>query len=168
MSTGYWLEYLFGFVPEFSLRLYGVFFTRGLWGFITLGQVPGAKNGDYSMILLINGIIVVIILLIFLLVFICNLVDAYKSAKYIEKTKHYKNLRVFFKEFYDKYFIYVVLTPIVLLIVFVTIMPMFFSILTVFTNYSKGNLPPANLIDRVGFENFKNYLMYPFGLVHSS
>lgn len=56
---------------------------------------------------------------------------------------------------------YIVLAPVAVLILFITVMPMIFSVLTAFTNYSKGNLPPANLIDWVGFDNFYKLFHVP-------
>ena len=161
LSTGYWIELMMGMVSDFQMRLHAGFFTKGIWGIITLGDVRGAKVGDHSMMLMITGIIVCILLGIIGLVYIGNIVDAYKSAQYIDKTNNYKSSKETLKEFYEKRFAYIILAPVVLLVLFVTVMPMIFSILTAFTNYTKGNLPPANLIDWVGIENFKKLFNVP-------
>lgn len=154
LRTGYWFEYLIGRIPEFEMRLYGGFFTKGIWGLITLGVKPGAKNGDHSMMLMISGVIVLILLSLICLIYIWNLRDAYRSGKNIDETGSYINSKSYFNNLYKTHFVYIVLAPVALLVVFVTVMPMLFSILTAFTNYAKGNLPPANLIDWVGIENF--------------
>ena len=39
LLSGYWIEYLPVIMPEFSLRLHGGFFTKGIWGQITLGHL---------------------------------------------------------------------------------------------------------------------------------
>lgn len=161
LRTGYWLEWLMGMVPKFEMRLYGGFFTKGIWGILTLGVKPGAKTGDHSMMLLINGVIVTILLLMALAVYVWNLVDAGRSGKAVDESKEYVRSKEYFKMLYKEKFVYIVLAPVALLVLFVSIMPMIFSILTAFTNYSKGNLPPANLIDWVGFENFYKLFNVP-------
>lgn len=161
LRTGYWIEWAMGRVPHFEMRLYGGFFTRGIWGLVTLGEKPGAKTGDHSMMLLIGGVIVMLLLLMLLGVYLWNLMDAYRSGKSVDETNSYMRSAVYFKQFYKEKFVYIVLMPVALLVIFVTLMPMIFSILTAFTNYSKGNLPPANLIDWVGFENFYKLLRVP-------
>lgn len=154
LQTGYWLEFLMGRIPKFEMRLYGGFFTKGIWGLLTLGEKPGARNGDHSMMLMISGVIVMIILLMLLGIYIWNLTDAYRSGKSVDESGDYVRSSEYFRELYKKKFAYIVLAPVALLILFVSVMPMIFSILTAFTNYAKGNLPPANLIDWVGLENF--------------
>lgn len=161
LGTGYWIEWAMGMVPHFEMRLYGGFFTRGMWGLITLGEKPGAKTGDHSMMLLIGGVIVMLLLLMLVGIYLWNLMDAYRSGTSVDETNSYMRSAVYFKQFYKEKFVYIVLTPVALLVIFVTLMPMIFSILTAFTNYSKGNLPPANLIDWVGFENFYKLLRVP-------
>lgn len=76
LQTGYWLEWLTGKIPVFELRLCGGFFTRGVWGLVTLGERPGAKTGDHSMMLMISGVIVGLLLLLFLGIYVWNLRDA--------------------------------------------------------------------------------------------
>ena len=44
--SGYLLEALSGQITHFSFRLHGGFFTKGIWGLITLGEKEGGKNGD--------------------------------------------------------------------------------------------------------------------------
>lgn len=161
LQTGYWLEWITGQIPKFEMRLHSGFFTKGIWGIITLGEKPGAKNGDHSMILMISGVIVAILLVMILGIYIWNLKDAYASGKYVDETKSYKSSSEYFKELYKTKFAYVVLTPVVLLVLFVSVMPMIFSVLTAFTNYQRGNLPPANLIKWVGIGNFYKLFNVP-------
>ena len=161
LATGYWYEWLLGLVPNFEMRLHAGFFTKGVWGIVTLGVKPGAKVGDHSMMLMISGIIAIMVLFVISLIYIWNLVDAYKTGKYIDENNQYKTSKEYIKELYDSKFAYIILTPVVLLVLFVKIMPMMFSILTAFTNYAKGNLPPTNLISWVGFENFKKLFNVP-------
>ncbi|MHC1750625.1 MAG: carbohydrate ABC transporter permease [Cellulosilyticaceae bacterium] len=161
LSTGYWFEWMLGAVDQFKLRLHGGFFSKGIWGIITLGEIPGARGGDHSMMLLISGIIVTLILGVIVLVYIWNLRDAYYTGKRIDETKQYESSNYYFKNLYNKKFEYIVLTPAILGILLVTVMPMLFAILTAFTSYSKGNLPPAKLVRWVGFDNFHKLFTVP-------
>lgn len=158
--SGFWLEYFAGMFRPFSIRLHGGFFTKGIWGLITLGNKAGVRTGDHSTILLIQGIISVMVLMVFLLIYILNVKDAYNTGKQVE-AGNYISSKEYIKKTFEKSFPYVILTPILILIAFVVVMPIIFSFLTAFTNYSKNHLPPANLIDWVGFENFTKLFKVP-------
>lgn len=161
LRSGYWIEYFFGMVPNFSLRLHGGFFTKGIWGFVTLGKKAGAKSGDHSTMLLIGGIITLLVLIIFLSIYIWNIWDAYHTGAILEKDGIYVSTKEYLTNTYAKFFPYIILTPIILIIVFVIFMPIIFSILTAFTNYNKSHLPPAALVDWVGFGNFVKLFQVP-------
>jgi arabinogalactan oligomer/maltooligosaccharide transport system permease protein len=161
LRTGYWIEYFCGLIPKFSMRLHGGFFIKGIWGFITLGSKAGARNGDHSTMLLVGGIITIMILLLFLMIYIWNVRDAYKTGKMIDTEGNYVTSKEFLKNTYTKSFPLIVLAPVLVLIAFVVIMPILFSVLTAFTNYNKGHLPPAALVDWVGFDNFTKLFRVP-------
>lgn len=55
----------------------------------------------------------------------------------------------------------------VLGIVLFTIIPLFFSILVAFTNYSFGHVPPTQLFTWIGFDNFMNLFNAPADSVYS-
>ncbi len=160
LRTGYWIEYFFGLVPKFSIRLHGGYFTKGIWGFITLGSKAGARGGDHSTMLLIGGIITILVLLLFIVVYVWNIRDAYLSCK-VQESRQLLAVGQSAKKNYSKYFPYIVLAPIILLIIFVVLMPILFSVLTAFTNYNKNHLPPASLVDWVGFDNFIKLFQAP-------
>lgn len=159
--TGYWFEYFTGLISEFSFRLHGGFFTKAMWGFITLGDRAGTKNGDHSTMLLISGIIAGLVLSIFLSVYILNLRDAWLSGKKLNLTGVYTGSLDSLRTFKSSLFAYLVLGPIILLLVFILLMPIIFTITIAFTNYNRDHLPPGNLVDWVGFANFKNLLNVP-------
>ncbi|OON90726.1 MAG: sugar ABC transporter permease [Epulopiscium sp. Nele67-Bin002] len=162
LNTGYWVELISAQqLSEFQMRLHGGFFTKGIWGLITLGEVPGAKGGDHSMMLMITGIIAAMLLIIIGLIYVWNLKDAYATGKLIDEKQTYISSKDYFKSLYETKFEYIVLSPIVLAVLFISIMPILFSILTAFTSYSAGNLPPAKLVDWVGFENFFKLFTVP-------
>lgn len=161
LMSGYWLEYLGGQISNFSLRLHGGFFTKGIWGLVTLGEVEAGKYGDHSTKLLITGIIVILLIVLLIGVYIFNIWDAYKSVKLIEKTKNYESSKAYFKRVSSKSFAYITLTPIIILVLFVVIMPIIFAVISAFTNYNANHLPPGNLVSWVGLSNFRKLFNVP-------
>lgn len=159
--TGYWIEYLCGRIEHFSLGIYGGYFTKGLWGLVTLGEKSGARTGDHSIVLLINGITVILIILIVLAFYIWNIFDAYHTGKRIDERGEYLSSKEYFQHVTSKFFPYIILTPIIIGILFIVVMPILFSIVTAFTNYNKNHLPPANLVDWVGLSNFVKLFKVP-------
>lgn len=164
LMTGYWLEWASGLIDNFSIRIHGGFFTKGIWGLVTLGEKSGVKNGDHSTTLLLSGLVTLIVLGIFLIIYIWNISDSYRTAKEIQTTNIYPvnlSFKQYWKQTYNKMFVYIILAPIAVLFVAVVVMPIVFSVLTAFTNYNKDHLPPANLIDWVGLENFRKLFTVP-------
>ncbi len=161
LFSGYWLEALSGQIEHFSLRLHGGFFTRGIWGLMTLGEKQGGRNGDHSTMLLITGIIVVLLLAVLLAIYSYNIRDAYRMGRLLDETGTCPTTREYFKNTYAKSFAYVILIPIVVYVVFVVVMPIIFAILTAFTNYNTNHMPPGNLIEWVGFRNFAKLFQIP-------
>lgn len=159
--TSYWPEVMSGQFGTVSIRLHGGFFSRGLWGLITLGSVEGGKNGDHSTMLLINGIIALLLLGVFLFCYIANLRDAYRTGKKIDESKEYIESREFFKSVYSKGFAYVILIPVMVYVIFIVVMPILFAVMTAFTNYNINHLPPGNLVDWIGLENFSKLFQVP-------
>lgn len=159
LLTGYWFNFFAGEIPNFEIRLYGGFFTKGIWGLVTLGTVPGV-HGDHSTTLLVKGLIALFIILIFLGFFIWNIADAFRTGKEIDRT-HVFGSREHGKRRYQKIFPYVVLLPVTFIMLFIVFMPIAFSVLTAFTNYDASHTPPVNLISWVGFQNFIKLLSVP-------
>ncbi len=155
----------------------GGFFVKGIWGVITLGVTPSRTvtehydlsffipegfsrrgvelQGNFSQQLLLRGIISNLLLIYFIGVYIWNVRDAYKTAKIIDETKQKPNEIKYFKDVYENAFEYIVLTPALFVITFVSIMPILFGMLVAFTNFDAQHIPPNNLFTWVGFENFR-------------
>lgn len=161
LLNGYWIEYFAGYVNDFSIRLHGGFFTKGLWGLITLGEKTGGKYGDHSTMLVINGMIAIFTLILFIGVYIYNLRDVYFTGKKIDETSEYVTSIEYFKKIKNKNFPYMVLIPIGIAFLFVVVMPIIFSILTAFLNYNRDHLPPGKLLSWVGLANFKKLFTVP-------
>ncbi len=158
MITGYWMEFFMGLIPNFELRVYGGFFTRGVWGLLTLGEV---KRDDHSIQLMIIGVLAVVILFLLVLLAIFIIKDAYITQRNYETKGVLLTSKQYFKKLMDRCFAQFVLFPIAVVFLAVTVMPIVATVLIAFTNYSQTNLPPANLLDWVGIENFLKLFNVP-------
>lgn len=130
----------------------------GYWGLWTLGEIPAI---DDSRVLLSQGIIALIVTVFALLFYAINIVDAKKDAQKIQDGFERKSLKETVKDSWDYAFPYILTGPGLFLLVFVVIFPLLFMAFLAFTNYTLMNSPPKNLLDWVGFENFKSLLTIP-------
>ncbi|ULQ60949.1 sugar ABC transporter permease [Brucepastera parasyntrophica] len=133
--------------------------VNSLVGLITLGDAKPhlpIKERDHSIFMMITGLIVLIIVLLYICVYVFNIYDAKKSAKQIVEKNKYPTFAETKKMIHERAFPYIGLTPVVILMAFFTIVPLLFSALVAFTNYSSpDHIPPNNLVDWVGLENFR-------------
>lgn len=130
-------------------------------GLITLGdkaqQMIGFDiiQGDHSIFMMVEGSIALIIFLMFFGLYIWNIFDAKKCA--LKKNTKTLTIKEYLYDIYDKNFIKIMLLPGALAVIFFVILPIFITVLVSFTNYSNPNhIPPRNLVDWVGFDNFIN------------
>lgn len=137
------------------------FFRKSLTGFITLGDTTGGRFRDNSPVMMIEGIIAIFLLLILLVIWLLNIKDANESWIKCQRTGRMQSSKEFYKEIFETGFAYVVSAPALILLLFVTILPIIFSFLTAFTNWDAYHNPPADLIDWVGFGNFQNIIDLP-------
>jgi arabinogalactan oligomer / maltooligosaccharide transport system permease protein len=150
------------FYTTFVVREDSGIFIHSIWGLITLGTTPrkmgigGLSDGDHSINLLINGLIIGLTLLIFLCICIWNVKDAYITRKVFNDTGYLPSTKTYLKTIGDSIFHYIALLPAIILLTFFSLMPIIFAFLVAFTNYSKSFMPPTNLVSWVGFANFKN------------
>ncbi|CAM2999806.1 sugar ABC transporter permease [Paenibacillus sediminis] len=140
-----------------------------IWGTVTLGEsgshfekVNGIARlvpGDHSINLLIQGLITIILFIIFVIYYVMNIKDAYQIGKQRELGVAANNFKGTLQYILEQKFAVAFLTIPGIGILFFTIMPIIFMILLSFTNYSApDHLPPAKLVDWVGFDTFKNLL----------
>ena len=137
----------------YFFRDYGGFFTKGIWGFFTLGalvlgnmyrgerivvidRVLTWKSADNSQVLLGQGIIAFVLVLILIITWIFAIRDAYKTQLYQEETGKKESLQVFLKRIWNDYFAYIIIVPSALLIMMFTLIPFLFSFLVAFTNWT--------------------------------
>lgn len=127
-----------------------------LTGFITLGDTPGVK-GDNSLFLMITGTIQIIITIVFLIFLIFNMMDAKRIANYWnEGFKVNQTFEEHKDNILDNGFPYLLIIPAYIFMTFAIIFPVLVTLFTAFLNYDFKNMPPAKLLDWVGFANFAN------------
>ncbi|MDR2521149.1 MAG: sugar ABC transporter permease [Spirochaetaceae bacterium] len=132
------------------------FFVKGVWGLVTLGSVPrvhGAEVYDHSIMLMLGGIIAVLVLALFAAVWIFNIRDAYKTRVQIENGVRLSSID-WFRHLWRSSFEYIMIAPGILLVIFISIIPIVFAILVAFTNYNANFIPPRRLVEWTGFETF--------------
>jgi len=155
-------EVLFGMVPP-HFRNAGLF-IRGIWGIITLGEIPresaAVRVFDHSTMLMLNGLIAIAILIAFGVIYQWNIRDAYKSRKRIESGIR-ENSRVYLKRLSNDSFEYIAIAPGLAFVVMFSLIPIFFAFLAAFTNYNVHNIPPRHLVEWVGFQTFIDVLTVP-------
>jgi len=137
------------------------FFIKGIWGLFTLGTIPrvkGAEVYDHSIMLMLGGIITVLVLLIFCAIWIWNIRDAYKTRQKIETAGKYVSSVQYFREIWKNSFEYIMITPGLLLVLFISLVPIIFSILVAFTNFNANFIPPRRLVEWRGLETFGRIL----------
>ncbi len=99
-----------------------------------------------------------------------NTLDKEKEQYVKDHPDKYNGRPVSFKEtvkslFNDKFHITILSLP-VIGILFMSIMPLLFSILVAFTNYSTGHIPPTQLFTWIGFDNFATLFNPPADSVY--
>jgi arabinogalactan oligomer/maltooligosaccharide transport system permease protein len=138
-----------------DIHNYG-FFIKGVWGLFTLGTIPRVRAAavyDHSIMLMLGGIIAVIALLIFGAIWIWNIRDAYKTRQKIERGIQISSVQ-YFRDLWKNSFEYIMISPGLLLVLFISLVPIIFSVLVAFTNFNANFIPPRKLVDWRGFETF--------------
>ncbi|XID90386.1 carbohydrate ABC transporter permease [Paenibacillaceae bacterium WGS1546] len=159
LSTFEWLVILFLSKP----------IIHGLWGLITLGEQVQVRQrgriveqGDHSIFLMIEGIMLLIVLLAVAAVYAGNVVDAYRTTQGRSESKPASGIRRSLVRIWEKNYAYVLLSPAMFFALFLIVLPLLFGVLIAFTNYSAPNhLPPKNLVEWVGFDTFRT--LFTFG-----
>jgi arabinogalactan oligomer/maltooligosaccharide transport system permease protein len=148
-----WMKGLLFILLEVSfIYEFGYDIQLGFWGIATLGEIPGL---DDSIQLLVFGIFMIILLVFAIGLYIFNIVDARKQAILLKENGKLPGLKEALRAFYDKGFPYFITLPGLILLIFVVVFPLIFSLTLAFTNYNLYHSPPRHLVDWVGFSNFK-------------
>lgn len=135
---------------------------NGIKGLITLGDpknnLPVAQR-DNSTWMMLDGLIACVVLVIVIALYIFNIIDAKHSVKEYERTGEVQNLRSFLNVLGEKAFAYTALSPAFVMIAFFVVIPLVFSILLAFTNYSAPqHIPPNSTVDWVGLKTFQDMI----------
>lgn len=136
-----------------------------LIGLFTLGDTPTRLEkvgkqyvnvvGDHSIFMLIEGLIAIFLLFIIIVIYVMNIKDAYHTGTLRDQGGKAVSFRVSFRYIGEKKFAELLLSVPLIGVLFLTIMPLVFMILLSFTNYSApDHIPPAKLVDWVGFQSF--------------
>ncbi|GIO56190.1 sugar ABC transporter permease [Paenibacillus cineris] len=154
---------LFLLIEAFGIYYFINNLGRALWGITSLGDTPRLLvkgkwiDGDHSIFIMIQSLITLLFLLIFIVVYVMNVRDAFHTAIKRENGQVPNSFAKSIKFVMDYKFAQAFLTLPALGILFFTIMPILFMIMLAFTNYSAPNhIPPAKLVDWVGFQTFKD------------
>ena len=135
----------------------------------TLGEVAVEKTlnefgleiityKDNSLKILLYGVLTIFFSIGFIYTWIVNVRQNGTAQKLIEKGVRPKAFKDDLKSLADEqYYKTLLAVPLMGIVVF-TVIPIFFMILIAFTNYDYSHLPPENLFDWVGLENFRTML----------
>ncbi len=162
-----WLRGLLYLLFEVLFILYMVFFG---WKYLakmgTLGEVAMIKIEileppffkykfvDNSMLILLYSIITLFIMVSFLYVWYKNVSGNLTTQELAEANQVLPTAKDDVKSYADEQYHKTLLSiPLLGLTVF-TILPMIFMIFVAFTNYDKAHMPPAQLFEWTGFDNF--------------
>ena len=127
-------------------------------GLITLGSKQPtnvAKYMDHSVFMMINGIFALVVIAFFVVLYIANIRTATKDSAKIIKNGRFPTLKETRDDLSQNAFATIGIAPSVVMIAVFSLIPLLFSALVAFTNYSSpDHIPPNNLVDWVGLENF--------------
>lgn len=126
-----------------------------------LNKVNGiyqAVEGDHSIFLLVEGLIGLLAVLVLLLFYYLNIRDAWLTGRLRDRGGKPERFRETLSQLSERHFPFLILFLPCIAILFLTVLPLLFSILIAFTNYAAPNLPPAQLVDWIGFGTFKQLL----------
>ena len=127
-------------------------------GLITLGSKQPtnvAKYMDHSVFMMINGIFALVVIAFFVVLYIANIRTATKDSAKIIKNGRFPTYKETRDDLSQNAFATIGIAPSVVMIAVFSLIPLLFSALVAFTNYSSpDHIPPNNLVDWVGLENF--------------
>jgi arabinogalactan oligomer/maltooligosaccharide transport system permease protein len=120
-------------------------------GLISLGWVP---MQDHSLFMMVYGILGLIVLTFVLLIYITNIKDAYRNAVKLQNGETLPGFKESVSAFIGRRSAQLMISPSIIAITVIVILPLIFSIMIGFTNYDTYHQPPGKLVDWVGFKNF--------------
>ncbi len=132
--------------------------VSSLIGLVTLGSKQNTtvtKYMDHSIFMMINGIFALIVIGFFVFLYILNVNSAKAAVKKITKLGHFQSMKEAQNDISQNSFATIAIAPSIVMIAIFSVIPLLFSALVAFTNYSSpDHIPPNNLVDWVGLSNF--------------
>lgn len=130
-----------------------VFGSRGggVPGLFTLGEVKGEDN---SLFFLVEGTYSLFLAAVGLILYLANIVDAYRTGRKIDEGREIRNFRESMKALANRGFPYLIMFPGIALMVLAVVFPIVITIMFSFTNYNVNHLPPKNLFSWIGLGNY--------------
>lgn len=124
---------------------------------------PVPIQGHISTLLLLDGLIGVILSFFFFIFMIWGIRDAYVISESKRKKDIVLKDVAYFKDVYENMFEYIILSPAMFVLAFISIMPIAFGFILAFTNIA-GNESMTNTFDWVGLKNFLALFNFTSGL----
>lgn len=152
-----WVSTMVALMP--TLMKVAVYNTGGAYeGATTIGATEMVDN---SFFILVESIFAILVIAAFIIVAIGFAYDAKRVRKSLNDGETVLHTRERIKAMAGDLIPHAVTSPAYILMFLFMIVPAIVSIAIVFTNYKTPVLPPAFLIEWVGFDNFKNLFTDP-------
>ncbi|MBN1647107.1 MAG: sugar ABC transporter permease [Spirochaetales bacterium] len=136
--------------------------VRAVINLLTLGSpqpdVP-IKQRDNSIFMLIDGIIILSVIALFVVLYIISVRSAQSTYIEIVRTGQKPKISASLSKSLGRSFPIFGLAPGFIIVILFVIVPLVFSALVAFTNYSApDHIPPNKTVDWVGLQNFRDIL----------
>lgn len=150
--------------------------VKKIGGLITLGEqnlsLPVTQR-DHSIFMMIDGILVLAVLLLIAVLYWVSVHSTVEEYKLVLRSGQLPGKERKHSQLIENLFFGVAMSPTLVLIVVFVLVPLIFSFLVAFTDYSSPNhLPPANTVNWVGLDNFKDLFgrdaNFTTALIHTS
>lgn len=120
-------------------------------------------QGHVTLLILIEGLIAIILSLFFMIFGIWSASDTYKVSEQMRKKERVLRQGEYAKTVYEESFEYIILSPALFVLAFISIMPIVFGFIIAFTSIA-GNESQIDTFDWVGFVNFMALFDWTSGL----
>ncbi len=167
-------QYLRGFLYLFFEALFILYMVFFGWKYLakmgSLGEVAcveewdeelgvfAYKFYDNSLLILLYSLLTVFIMAAFVYMWYQNVKGSYLSQQFTEARLNLPTTKDDIRACADKNYHKTLLSIPMLGLVIFTVLPIFFMIFIAFTNYDKAHMPPQELFQWVGADNFSNVL----------
>jgi len=120
-------------------------------------------QGHISTMLLLEGLIALILMCFFLIFMVWSIIDAYRTSEKLRKQEEVESQKEYFANVWEDGFEYIVLSPALFVLSFISIMPILFGFILAFTSIGGPTSMVANF-EYVGLSNFLALFNFTEGL----